>query len=105
MFEIEKLAAQNKAIQLVSSSCNHEMLTPIRCVIEIVSSLRLKLQGTPFEVDLKVVQNTSTLLLNQVKANLDRSLLDQEKLEASPSEQALKGDIVEPVIELFMQQA
>jgi hypothetical protein len=52
------------------------MLTPIRCVIEIVSSLRLKLQGTPFETDLRVVLNTSSLLLNQVKANLDQSLLD-----------------------------
>lgn len=33
--ENDKLRASNKLIQLLSSSCNHEMLAPIRCVIQI----------------------------------------------------------------------
>ena len=33
------------------------------------------------------------------------SLLDQEKLSPSPTEQELKKDVVEPVIEIFAAQA
>jgi len=62
---------------MVSSSCNHEMLAPIRCVIQITSSLIEKVKEEASRVDLKVIFNTSSFLLNQVHSNLDASLIEQ----------------------------
>lgn len=65
---------------MVSSSCNHEMLTPIRCIISIVKNLLRKLGETNHKRELDVVLNTATFLLNQVQGNLDQSMLDQNRL-------------------------
>jgi len=62
---------------MVSASCNHEMLAPIRCVIQITSSLIEKVKEEASRVDLKVIFNTSGFLLNQVHSNLDASLIEQ----------------------------
>lgn len=37
--EHAKLAADNKLLQLISSSVSHEMLTPIKCIILMVETL------------------------------------------------------------------
>lgn len=53
------------------------MLAPIRCVIQITSSLIEKVKEEASRVDLKVIFNTSSFLLNQVHSNLDASLIEQ----------------------------
>lgn len=53
------------------------MLAPIRCVIQITSSLIEKVKEEASRVDLKVIFNTSSFLLNQVNSNLDASLIEQ----------------------------
>jgi light-regulated signal transduction histidine kinase (bacteriophytochrome) len=101
LHENQELQSQNKLIQLVSSSCNHEMLAPIRCIIQMASSLLDRCQDSSLSFDLTVIFNTSSFLLNQVQSNLDYSLLDQNKLQAKLSEHSLKSDVVQPVLDIF----
>lgn len=60
---------------MVSSSVNQEMITPLKCVLQIITKIRDSNTNERTDFDLKMVQNTSTLLLNQVRSNLDRSLI------------------------------
>lgn len=94
LHENQQLQQQNKLIQLVSSSCNHEMLAPIRCIISIASNLIEEIQEHQFINDLTVIYNTSSFLLNQVQSNLDKSLLDQHKLRPKLSEKRLQAEVV-----------
>jgi light-regulated signal transduction histidine kinase (bacteriophytochrome) len=81
LIENQNLQSENKLIQMVSSSCNHEMLAPIRCIISIVGSLMDRVQDSSLDFDLTVINNTASFLLNQVQSNLNYSLLDQGRLQ------------------------
>lgn len=94
LHENHELQSQNRLIQLVSSSCNHEMLAPIRCIIQMASSLLERCQDASLSFDMTVIFNTASFLLNQVQSNLDHSLLDQNKLKANLTEHSLIGDVV-----------
>ena len=61
--ENTELQSQNKMMQLFNSSCNHEMLAPIRCIIQIAETLRVKNKAS---FGLKVIFNTASFLLSQV---------------------------------------
>jgi hypothetical protein len=63
--EAAKLAADNKLLQLMSSSVSHEMITPIKCIITMVQSLTIALKNNPeliYKTDL--ITTTSLMLLN-----------------------------------------
>ena len=92
-------------IQLVSSSCNHEMLAPIRCIISMSSSLLERVEEPTHCFDLTTIFNTASFLLNQVQANLDHNLLDHNKLEAKLAQYSLISEIVQPVIDIFSASA
>ena len=66
MFEVTELKSKNKLIQMLSSSCNHEMLAPIRCIISMTESLLTKFKESAESFDLKIIFNTASFLLNQV---------------------------------------
>lgn len=77
------------------------MLAPIRCIIEMTNSLLGRIQDSSLSFDLTVVFNTASFLLNQVQANLDVGLLDQNKLQVKLSPQNLKAEVIQPVIDIF----
>jgi Ni2+-binding GTPase involved in maturation of urease and hydrogenase len=83
-----RLEEQNKLINLLSSSCNHEMLAPIHCIISMVSELRRKARDSE-EFCLTVIYNTAYFLLSQVQSNLDSSLLEANKLKLNNERLAL----------------
>lgn len=72
LHENQQLITQNRIMQLLSSSCNHELLTPIRSVIHIASSL---LSFDSESNALRTIVETCHFLLNQVQANMDLGLL------------------------------
>jgi signal transduction histidine kinase len=92
-------------MQLVSSSCNHEMLAPIRCIISMVRSLLERIKDKSHCFELSTISNTATFLLAQVQGNLDQSLLDHNKLEARLAEFSLVSEIVQPIIDIFSATA
>lgn len=77
MQENTQLKSQSEMMRLFNSSCNHEMLAPIRCIIQIVESMRIKNKSS---AGLKIIFNTASFLLNQVNQNLDQGMLEQNRL-------------------------
>lgn len=84
--EAAKLSAELKMVSLFASSVSHEMLTPLRCIVNLVKGIQKKLQDK-FEDkefvgrELDLINSTAQLLLNQVKGNLDRDMLSQNMFE------------------------
>ena len=46
-----KLASSNKMLALVQSSISHEMLTPIKCIVETVRQFRGKFKDSRYDKD------------------------------------------------------
>jgi nitrogen-specific signal transduction histidine kinase len=44
--EIAKLQAENKMVNMYTSSITHEMLTPLKCIIELANVLYAKLKDS-----------------------------------------------------------
>ena len=60
------LLHQKNLAQLVSASCNHEFLAPLRCMIEIIGNMKANaLEEDNF--NLSVLHNTAFLLLGTVQ--------------------------------------
>lgn len=76
-----KLLSQNKMMSLLQSSISHEMLTPIRCIIEIIELIRARVTQGDLDSDFRLVINTAHMLQNQIKGSLDRNLLDQNEFK------------------------
>lgn len=68
-------------LQLMSSSVSHEMITPLKCIIQMVNGLKDQQLHTALNFDADLVVNTAKMLLNQVKGNLDKNLLSQNLFE------------------------
>jgi len=67
-------------LTLMSSSVSHEMITPIKCIIEMASQMQKKFNDPSLRYDTDLVMNTASMLLNQVKGTLDKNLLDKNLL-------------------------
>lgn len=74
LYENTRLKSEKNMIELLQSSCNHEMLAPLRCIASITENLMSKAQGDTL-YNLKVISNTASFLQSQVQQNLDFSLL------------------------------
>ena len=86
----------------MNSSYNHEMLAPIRSIIQIAENM---LHSDAGSIALKTIIHTSSFLLNQVHQNLDQSLLEQQRLQPRLEDKQLREDVLDPVCELFQVQA
>ena len=69
MTEINKLAkvqADNKMLSLLNSSVTHEMITPLKCIIQFGSNL-LKSKDPTVHTEAELIVSTTKLILSQVK--------------------------------------
>lgn len=81
--ENAKLSAELKMTSLMASSVTHEMITPMRCIINLSQGIVKKIAEMIVEhdpsvaVELDLIIKTAKLVLNQVKGYLDRDMLSQ----------------------------
>lgn len=61
-----KVSAQNKMLSLLTSSVTHEMITPLKCVIQFGMTL-LKSKDPSVVKEAELIVSTAKLLLSQVK--------------------------------------
>ena len=62
------LKAKNKILNLMSSTVNHEMVTPLRCIESIVDLLkRKKYNDASIRNNLNIVADTTRIVLAQIK--------------------------------------
>ncbi len=72
------MSAENRMLSLLTASVSHEMLTPLKCIIEFALSLMNELNKSPQRYTAELILSTSKLLLSQVKMLLDKNLLDND---------------------------
>jgi signal transduction histidine kinase len=98
--EAAKLSAKLSMVSLISSSVSHEMLVPLRCIVNLVEGIQKKLKDIEDQEyvgrELDLINKTAQLLLNQVKGNLDRDMLSQNMFEPR-IELAFLNQVVEEV--------
>ena len=64
-------------LSLLTSSVTHEMLTPLKCIIEFALILIKELQNSPLRRVAELVLSTSKLLLSEVKTLLDKNMIEK----------------------------
>lgn len=100
-----KLSEKNKVLNLMSSSVSHEMLTPLKCIVSIVDLLRKKkYSDVSITNNLEIVANTTHIVLNQIKNNLDNNLLETDHFQFRMDKFRMIADIVHPIVNIFRGQ-
>lgn len=61
--KIAKIEADNKLLQLLTSSVTHEMVTPLKCIVNFSESLVKELRNSPKKHEAELIMTTSKLLL------------------------------------------
>ena len=64
-------------LTLLTSSVTHELITPLKCIIQFTVSVLQRTNDPEKRKDLELVLMTAQLLLSQVKLLLDRNMLDK----------------------------
>ena len=90
-----KLSAENKMLTLYTSTMSHELLTPLRCIKQVATDAAHN--APEVKSDLSLIVNSTDLLLNQVKGNLDKELLENDMFEPNLDESNLK-EVVDNVL-------
>jgi signal transduction histidine kinase len=70
-------------LQLMSSAVSHEMITPLRCILTMTEDLKTNQTTKEMKQQTDLIIVTGQMLLNQVKTNLDKVLLDKNVLQLS----------------------
>ncbi len=70
-----KVSAENKILSLLTSSVTHEMLTPLKCIIQLGTTL-LKSADLNVVQEAELIISTANLLLSQVNQILDKNMLE-----------------------------
>ena len=64
-------------LTLLTSSVTHEMITPLKCIIQFTVSVLQRTNDPEKRKDLELVLMTAQLLLAQVQLLLDRNMLEK----------------------------
>jgi K+-sensing histidine kinase KdpD len=64
----------------MSSAVSHEMITPIKCILAMTEDQKNNQTTVEMKRQSDLIIVSAQLLLNQVKANLDKVLLDNKFL-------------------------
>lgn len=65
---------------MLMSSVTHEYLTPVRCIFNF-SNMLLPTASSSQLKSVKMIKNTSSLLLSQINMTLDGNLIDHGKFQ------------------------
>jgi hypothetical protein len=77
-----KVSAENKMLSLLTSSVTHEMITPLKCIIQFGTTL-LKSNDPHVVKEAELIVSTAKLILSQVKHILDKNMLDNNTFTPS----------------------
>jgi hypothetical protein len=91
-----ELRGQNQAIQLVADTVAHDVLTPLKCVKQMLNKVRSEDTGI-----LYTISHTCDMVLGQVKASLDFNLAGLNMFQAKLEQCRLVSEVLKPVLEIF----
>ena len=94
---LAKIEADNKLLQLLTSSVTHEMVTPLKCIINFSESLIKEFWNSPKRNEIELIATTSKLLLAQTKLLLDKNMLEFDlflpNIEISPLNKTISDSV------------
>jgi signal transduction histidine kinase len=103
--EVEELKATNKMYVTINSTVAHEMLTPLRCISEMVERLDDPSIDSNKKADFcRTIKYTSQLVQSQIKSSLDDGLLSLNMFKPQLGKYCVMADIIEPITNIFMTQ-
>ena len=106
MSDIEKVyrvEAENKILNQYTASVTHEMITPLKCIVQFGSTL-LKSKDVKVVKEAELIVSTAQLLLSEVKLVLDKNMLDNNMFTPIYEFFPLKKTILE-VVKILEAQA
>ena len=104
--EVAKLSADNRMLNLLSSQISHEMLTPLRCIIQITEVVRTGMTPqTPDHYNLGIISNTANIVLSQMKNSLDKSLINANQFQPNYEKCYIVKDVVRATTDIFQASA
>lgn len=102
-----KAQEERNLMHLIVSGVSHEMLTPLKCIIELskVNKHEVKRNKPDLEKvaqNMRIIDDTANLLMFQTKSNLDSNLAKQQKLNPYYSLKQI-DEVVVPVLNMLHQ--
>ena len=95
--QLVKVEKDNKLLHMLSSSVTHEMVTPLKVIINLASLVQKELKGKPREHEAKLIVVSAKLMLAQVQLLFDKNKFDKNMftpiLEQANLNQAIQAVI------------
>ena len=66
-------------LELMSAAVNHELLTPLRCVVQVSEALIKKLKDPVQVKQARLIIDTTSYTISQVKCFLDQNVIESNK--------------------------
>ena len=101
LLQLKSIESENKFFNQLTATVTHEMMIPLNCIITFARSIAK--QNSDQCVRAKTIENVAVLLKMNLKDLLDRSLLQNGKLQANFEESSLY-DMVNEVIMIMQSQ-
>lgn len=77
---LAKIKSESKMMNLYNSTINHEMLIPLRNVIQVSENLEKEFQNKEdHKSQLRLIKTSSQMMLSQIRMQLDRNLMKNDK--------------------------
>ena len=95
LLQLKSIESENKFFNQLTATVTHEMMIPLNCIITFARSIAK--QNSDQCARAKTIENVAVLLKMNLKDLLDRSLLQNGKLQANFEESSLY-DMVNEVI-------
>lgn len=102
--KMQAVENEHKLLSLLTASVSHEMLTPIKCIVQMTKSLSENLKNGEFKYEAKLILSTTKLLMSQVKILLDKNLLDRDHFLPNIEPHSLNS-IINETIEIMRTQS
>jgi len=81
----------------MSAAVNHELLTPLRCVVQVSESLIKKLKDPVLVKHARLIIDTTSLTISQVKCFLDQNVIQSNKFQPQYEKTKLSQAIMDPI--------
>ena len=101
LLQLKSIESENKFFNQLTATVTHEMMIPLNCIITFARSIAK--QNSDQCARAKTIENVAVLLKMNLKDLLDRSLLQNGKLQANFEESSLY-DMVNEVIMIMQSQ-
>ena len=102
--ELMHLASKVKMLEQMNSVVNHELLTPLRCVVLVAETLEKSLIS-PIQIkQARILVDTTSFLLAQVKCFLDRNIIELNTFQPHFEKVTLK-QVVLSAVQIMKAQA